>query len=267
MGKVLSVWRSLPLALAGLLVLAGSAAASCFPLASAPGPRIMPANLAPAPAAKGTVDLTFIGHSSFLIQTAEGVSAITDYNDYNKPRFVPDIVTMNRAHSTHYTENLDPGIRHVLRGWSPDGGMARHGLTYKDLKVRNVPTNIRGYGGTEMNGNSIFVFESADLCIAHFSHLHHLLTQIHIEEMGPIDVALVQVDGNYSIAQEDIVEVLRQTRAPIVIPMHYFNDFTLQRFLALAKQHYAVRFSETPRITLSRANLPAKPEVLVLPGR
>ena len=33
----------------------------------------------------------------------------TDYNDYVKPRVLPDIATMNHAHSTHYTDNPDPG--------------------------------------------------------------------------------------------------------------------------------------------------------------
>ncbi len=34
---------------------------------------------------------------------------------------VPDVVTMNRAHSSHYTSIPDPRIQHVLRGWSEDG--------------------------------------------------------------------------------------------------------------------------------------------------
>ncbi len=48
----------------------------------------------------------------------------TDYNDYVKPRALPDIVTMNHAHSTHYTDHPDPGIKHVLRGWGPSPGPA-----------------------------------------------------------------------------------------------------------------------------------------------
>jgi L-ascorbate metabolism protein UlaG (beta-lactamase superfamily) len=44
--------------------------------------------------------------------------------------------------------------------------------------VRSIATNIRNWsGGTERNGNSIFVFEIANLCIAHLGHLHHTLTQ------------------------------------------------------------------------------------------
>ena len=46
------------------------------------------------------------------------------------------------------------------------------------MHVASVPTNIRDWrGSTEFYGNSIFLFESAGLCIAHLSHLHHLLTE------------------------------------------------------------------------------------------
>ena len=43
------------------------------------------------------------------------------------------------------------------------------------MLVRNVPTDIRGWGGQaiENYGNSIFVFEAEGLCIGHLGHLHH----------------------------------------------------------------------------------------------
>ena len=34
---------------------------------------------------------------------------------------VPDVVTMNNAHETHWTALPDPAIPHVLRGWARDG--------------------------------------------------------------------------------------------------------------------------------------------------
>ena len=62
--------------------------------------------------------------------------------------------------------------------------------------MRNVPTNIRDYaGGTERHGNSIFIFEMANLCIAHLGHLHHTLNQQQLNEIGRVDIVLVPVDG------------------------------------------------------------------------
>jgi hypothetical protein len=51
-----------------------------------------------------------------------------------------------------------------------------------------------------------------------------------------------------------------------MLPMHYFNRSTLERFLAQARQHYSVEFSDKPFLTVSRASLPKQPTVLVLPG-
>ena len=78
------------------------------------------------------------------------------------------------------------------------------------MRIRNVPTNVREFGGTRYNGNSIFVFEAADLCIAHLGHLHHTLTGAHLAELGAIDVVMVPVDGTYTLNQEEMIEVLRQ---------------------------------------------------------
>ena len=137
------------------------------------------------------VGLTFIGHATFLLETPQGVRIATDYNDATRPPVTPDVVTMNTAHATHFSSRPDPAIKHVLRGWNPAGGPASHDLTVRDVRIRNVSTNIRSSGGaTEYDGNSIFVFETAQLCIAHLGHLHHTLSPEHLKQLGRIDVLL-----------------------------------------------------------------------------
>jgi L-ascorbate metabolism protein UlaG (beta-lactamase superfamily) len=155
----------------------------------------------------------------------------------------------------------------VLRGWDPAGGVADHHLEYRDIRVRNVPTNVRELGGTRYNGNSIFVFEVADLCIAHLGHLHHTLTATHLAELGAIDVVMAPVDGTYTLNQEEMIEVLRQIGPKLVIPMHIFSGASLERFLASAGGFYAVRREAVPIVVLSRAELPETPTILVLAGR
>src|SRR5580765_3233356 len=66
---------------------------------------------------EGAVGITFLGHASFLIESPSGVRIVTDYNDLIRASTVPDIVTMNNAHSTHYTDVIEPGVKFVLRGW------------------------------------------------------------------------------------------------------------------------------------------------------
>jgi L-ascorbate metabolism protein UlaG (beta-lactamase superfamily) len=175
---------------------------------------------------------------------------------------------MNKAHSTHFSFRPDPAIRHVLRGWDPAGGPARHDVEIGDVRVRNVVTNIRDEGGgTERDGNSIFVFQTADLCIAHLGHLHHTLTPEHLRQIGRIDVVLVPVDGSYTLDTEGMMEVLRALNAPLMVPMHYFGQSTLQRFLDRVRQEWPVALHDTASIVVSRATLPQAPRFVVLPGR
>ncbi len=233
----------------------------------ADGPRAVPAAFRLAALQDGEVRLTYVGHSTFLIESPRLVRIATDFNDYVRPLVLPDIVTMNHAHSTHYTDRPDSGIKFVLRGWAPDGKPAEHDLSFQDVRVRNVPTNIRDWGGgTERHGNSIFVFEVAQLCIAHLGHLHHTLTQPQLNALGRVDVVLVPVDGSYTLDLEGMVEVLQALKAPLMIPMHYFGMATLNRFLDRVRQNWDVRYNDTPSLVLSKASLPPAPQVLVLPG-
>jgi L-ascorbate metabolism protein UlaG (beta-lactamase superfamily) len=248
-----------------LLAPAGARAASCFAaVAQAPVPLH---RVDFRSAAAGEVELTFLGHASFLIESPAGVTVVTDYNGFNRPRFTPDVVTMNHAHPTHYTDHPDPGIKLVLRGWESEGGAAYYDFKYGDVRIRNVPTNIRdGAFGTEFGGNSIFVFDVADLCIAHLGHLHHTLTREHLAALGQVDVLLVPIDGAYTMSQKDMIEVIDAIRPALIVPMHYFGQAVLDRFIARTEGRWPVRESASAHVTLSRDRLPKQPEILVLPG-
>jgi L-ascorbate metabolism protein UlaG (beta-lactamase superfamily) len=214
------------------------------------------------------VRLTFLGHSTFVIESPQLVRIVTDYNDYLRAPIVPDIVTMNHAHDTHYTDTPDPAIKYVLRGWGPSPAEpARHDLQYRDVRVRNVPTNIRDWGGgTERHGNSIFIFEVANLCIAHLGHLHQTLTQQQLDEIGRLDVVLAPVDGHFTLDLEGMMEVLTALNASAIIPMHFFDPYTLDRFVRRAQEKWPVEMANVPRVVISKATLPKSPKVLVLPG-
>ncbi len=218
--------------------------------------------------AKGEARLTFVGHATFLIETPGGVKVATDYNDYVRPPVTPDIATMNKAHSTHNSSRPDPAIKQLLPGWDPTGkGAAKHDVTLGDVRVRNVPTNIRSYsGGTDYDGNSMFVFEIGDLCIAHLGHLHHPLEPGHLRALGRVDVVLFPVDGSYTLDQEGMLEVLKAIQARVMIPMHFFGGSTLNRFLSRTEGLWPVERRDSPVITLSKATLPATPTMIVLPG-
>jgi L-ascorbate metabolism protein UlaG (beta-lactamase superfamily) len=238
----------------------------CFAVSQAPA-RVLPVATGAVELGQAEVRLRFVGHATWLIESSGGVTVATDYNDYIRPPVVPDIATMNRAHTTHYSLFPDPAIKHVLRGWNPDGGPAKHDLTVGDMRVRNVATNIRDWaGGSIAYGNSIFIFEVAGMCIGHLGHLHHTLTEQQVAHIGQLDVVMVAVDGSYTMDVDGVVETLKTLRARLVLPMHYFNPYTLDRFLQRIGNDFPVERSADPSIVVSQATLPGSPKVLVLPG-
>ena len=222
---------------------------------------------APVALTRGEVRLTFVGHSTFLIESAEGVRIATDFTGFAGAGVVPDVVTMNHAHTSHFTDYPDPRIAHVLRGWNPAGGPAHHDLSLGDVMIRNVPTDIRGYAGIrEKDGNSIFIFETAGLCIGHLGHLHHELGPEYLGLIGQLDVVLVPVDGSFTMAQASMINVLKLLKARLIIPMHYFGSATLATFLDGMRDDFEVEISLSPVVVVSVLTLPKSPKVLVLPG-
>lgn len=233
-------------------------------------PRIQKARFVLAALKPYEVRVTYHGHSTFLIESPKGVTVATDYNDYVRPTTTPTIITMNVAHDTHYTDSPDPAIKHVLRGWNPDpnGGASIHDLSELDIRVRNVPTNIRNsYGGPTAGqfGNSIFIFEVGGFCIAHLGHLHHTLTTQQLAQIGQMDVVFVPVDGSYTLDLPGTLEVLKSMNPRVVVPMHYFSGYSLARFNDAAKATYEIIQNPSSTIVFARDRMPTKPQVLVLP--
>ena len=264
-----SAGRTLVAATLALLAFGGSALASCQLLADA-WPHAAPQDGPPVhltSLARDEVGIRYVGHATFEIETPMGVRIATDYNDIYRPERLPRIATMNGAHSTHFTLNPDPGIEHVLLGWNPEGGPMDHDLVVDDVRIRNLQTNIRGWDGeTRRLGNSIFVFEVADLCIAHLGHLHHQLTADDLARLGTIDIVFAPVDNAATLRLDSLVDVLEALSPRVVIPMHAFTFGSLQNFVGrMAGEGYAVQQGDTPLYIASRRTLPGETTVLVLP--
>lgn len=227
-------------------------------------PGIVPVQLSTDQAAD-TVRITYVDHSTFRLRTPAGVVIATDYAGYAGSGPVPTVATMNHAHETHYTDFPDPEIAHVLRGWNPQGGPAVHDLEVADVQIRNVSTDIRLWGEmAEAFGNSIFIFEVAELCIGHLGHLHYKLNDEQLALIGRLDIVFAAVDGSYTLTIPSMVEVLQDLRASLVIPMHFFGGDSLQFFLAGMRKNFAIEIERSGTIDISRKTLPLRPTVRVL---
>ena len=213
------------------------------------------------------VSITYADHSMYVIDTVGGLRAVTDYNGFiGKVSKVPDVVTMNKGHSSHYTDFPSEQIKHVLRGWDPKGGVARHELELGEMLIRNVTTDIRSaYTAQEPDGNSIFIFEVAGLCIGHLGHLHHEPSDEQFARIGRLDVVMAAVDGGMTLDHPTMVKTLKRFRASVVLPMHWFGESTLSAFLLGMRDEFDVVGMEDSTLIMSQDRLPARPTVIVMP--
>ena len=264
--------RALPLALTLALPAPGLAqdrlASHCIALAEGPAAAI-PARLGEGLEADRVL-IRYLQHASFAIVTAEGIVAVTDYTGLvGTADLVPDVVTMNNSHGTHWTPDPDPRIPHVLDGWPGSRGPADHRLDLGSMLVRNVTTDTRGpFGeGARADGNSIFIFEAAGLCIAHLGHLHQIPSAEQYAAIGRVDILMVPVDGGYTLRLSDMTGVVRRLKASVVIPMHWFSGTSLRRFLDEMAGEFDVVETGLNEMAFDRHSLPARPTILVLEPR
>ncbi|MEM8773737.1 MAG: MBL fold metallo-hydrolase [Pseudomonadota bacterium] len=220
------------------------------------------------PVSEDKARLHYIGHASFLIQAQGGTSAVTDYSGFiGNVDFIPDVVTMNKAHVTHWTAFPDPAIPNVLPGWGEEFGSGiSHYLDFGDLVVRNVNTDVVSPFSAEKepNANSIFVFELAGLCVGHLGHLHHEPTDAQYAALGRIDVVMAPVDGGFTMPLGQMIRVIKRLRSSIVIPMHWFDSSGLFRFTSAMQEEFRVIEVGGPELTVSLETLPSEPTVMVL---
>ena len=227
-------------------------------------------------AAKSSVTITYVGHSTYQIETPADVVIATDYNGVYRPPRLPTVVTMNRAHTTHYTLTPDPRINHVLHGWADDGSAAKHAVTIGDVYIRNVTTDIRnfryyGFGRGDLDlpmqkdGNSIFIFEVAGLCIGHLGHLHHKLDESHIAAIGRLDVLMVPIDDSVTMTIDGMAEIVKRLRSSIVLPMHRLGT-PLSDFVSRMRGHFEVDQRVDRSFSVSLETLPKAPTVVILDG-
>ena len=221
------------------------------------------------PVAARSVEITYVAHSAFRIETERGVTIVTDYfgtagRDSEGTSIIPDVVTMNHAHITHWDPSPDERINYVLRGWDHDGkGPADYKLTVLDVVIRNVTTDIRGWNEPEKDGNSIFIFEVADLCIGHLGHLHHVPTEDQFARIGRLDIVMAPVDGSLTLNLKDMIGIMKRLKARIVLPMHYWGAGTLQQFLEGMKDDFQIQILDSPTFTVSYDGLPGRPTIMV----
>lgn len=163
------------------------------------------------------MEILFLGHSSFHIKTKTS-SIVTDPFDPNMlgirfPKVDADIVTVSHAHDDHDKSELVGGVKKVIMG---PGEYEINGIS-----VIGFSSFHDDKKGVERGKNTIYVYETEGLRVAHLGDLGHDLSEETVEDMGEIDVLMVPVGGTFTLGPKEAADVVRRIEPKIIIPMHY----------------------------------------------
>lgn len=227
-------------------------------LAAAPGQPEPPAD---------TASLEWLGHSSFLLTSPQGVRVLTDPNGLHPVPTTPDLVTVSNLHGTHTAVRQVPTAPRVLWGINPDGTWNQLALTLRDLSLFNLPSYAsRTNPESSPVHNSIFVFRAGNLCVVHLGNLRHPLTRQQLQRIGKPDVVLIPADGQWTMPYDDALTVIQQLQPQLVVPMHLDFAEHAEVFVQYTGERYPVRRLPGHTLPLGRHLLPASTEIVVFRG-
>jgi L-ascorbate metabolism protein UlaG (beta-lactamase superfamily) len=207
--------------------------------------------------------IQYFGHNFFQLTTRQGTKIITDPlapGRYPTPYVTPHVVTVGREHPNHNYVQLAQGHPLILRGLSQHGAEWNRISTHvREVSIFNMPIYQNGVAGA-LKG-AAFIFDLGPLCIVHLGDLSHPLTPEQLHEIQHVDVALIPIDGTYTMGPDIAREVLQRLKPKLAIPMHYRDNLTLVEAFTrgLTTRHLA---GDT--LTVSQASLPTTTEIVVL---
>jgi len=220
-----------------------------------------------AAAAAPAVTIEWLGHSTFEITSSKGTRVLTDPHgalDLPHPTLPTHIVTSSHRHGPHSAVHMAVGTPVILHGLTPAGDdWQKISTTIRDVSVYVVPAYHDKSRGMQRGKNAVFVFRINDICIAHLGDLGHVLGPDQLKMMGKIDILLVPIAGGYyTVTPSEAREVARLVNPKIVIPHHFWWEQAVQQYTQGLTR---VKMMKTPVLKISKPELPAPIETIVLP--
>lgn len=208
------------------------------------------------------MEITWLGHSCFKIRANQS-TLITDPfppgPGYSLNEPTANIVTVSHQHPGHSHTQIVGGTPRLISGPGE--------YEIRDFFILGVATFHDEERGRLRGKNTAYVIEVEDVFICHLGALGHILTPEQVEELDNVDILLLPVGGITTINAPQAAQIVRQLEPKIVVPMHFRTPAYLDsqfepvdRFL----KEIGIKENPQPHLSVSRANLPASLQVILL---
>lgn len=195
------------------------------------------------------MQLTYLGHSTFLLVTNGGGRLVTDPVDrgsgYDLGGVRADVVTVSHHHFDHDALDQvtgDPVVIDTLGAHTAAG-----------FAVTGYPAFHDPRRGALRGPNTLYRIEADGVTVVHLGDLGHPLDDATVDALRGADALLIPVGGKFTIDAIEAAALARRLDAGRVIPMHYktpqltFEIAPLAPFLDAAKDLplYPIAIGET----------------------
>ncbi len=180
---------------------------------------------------------TWLGHSTFVLETDAGKVLVTDPVDagsgFDLPPIEADVITVSHRHFDHCaTERI---------GGHPVIKESSESETIAGFRITGYPTYHDEVNGAKRGPNTIFSIEADGQRIVHCGDLGHVPDDATIAALKGADALLIPVGGIFTVDGKTAWEITKRIAPKVVVPMHFalpnltFRLESVDNFLNAAK--------------------------------
>lgn len=166
------------------------------------------------------MDITYLGHSSFLLKTRDCRVVTDPFNPkavgFPFPKTQADVVTISHHHDDH---NYRSGVAGEPMVFDWPGEFEKNGVRIFGIQSYHDKTQ-----GSERGENIIFKFDIEGIQVVHCGDQGYAADNALIEEIGEVDILMVPVGGFFTIDAKEAAAMAKKLDPAIIIPMHYSHD-------------------------------------------
>ena len=161
--------------------------------------------------------ITYLAHSTFLLENNEGGRLITDPVDkgsgYDLHQVKADVITVSHHHFDHDAIDQISGSPVVFD--TPEIFEAC------GFKITGFPAFHDEVKGAKRGTNILFRIEADGKTVVHLGDLGHFPVKEQIKALSNADVLLIPVGGVYTIDGPQAAELAAVLSPKTVVPMHF----------------------------------------------
>ncbi len=168
------------------------------------------------------MDLAWYGLSCFRMKERGLAIVVTDPYDPSlglpKLNLKADLVTVSHDAAGH---NYVKGVKGQRLQINGPGEYEVGGVFITGIPMAAKTDGEKDKGKNGSVRNTLYVFDFDGLTVAHLGDLAYVPSQSQIENLGPVDLALVPVGGGSALTPAEAAEVITLIEPSMVVPMHY----------------------------------------------